>query len=92
MEYDYSCWIQFSGVNCRSSSNAESLGDTSIGQGVMLEVMKYTHQRYIAHTEDYHPLMFRGVFSDPTKMGLQNMVPIQEGHLAIGFYPHLESS
>ena len=33
--------------------------------------------------------MFGGIFCDTTKVGLEDVVAVQEGHLAVRFYPHL---
>lgn len=50
-----------------------------------------TYQWYVIHTEDNNSLMFGGVFRYPAKVGLQNVVAVQERHLAIRLDPHLQT-
>lgn len=48
-----------------------------------------TYQRDIIHAEYDHALMLGSIFCDSTKVCLEDMVAIQEGHFAIGLDPNL---
>jgi len=49
-----------------------------------------TYQWRVIHTVDDDTLVFRCVFSNTPQMGFQYMIPVEEGHLSIRFYPDLQ--
>jgi len=48
-----------------------------------------TYQRYVTHAVNDYPLMLGRVLCYTTKMGLDNMIAIEEGHLPIRLDPYL---
>jgi hypothetical protein len=48
-----------------------------------------THEGHVAHAKHDHSLVLGCVFGNAPKVRLDDVVPIQERHLAVGLYPDL---
>lgn len=51
-----------------------------------------TYKWDITHAEHDYALMLRSIFCYSTKVCLEDVVAIQEGHFAVGFDPDLEEN
>lgn len=49
-----------------------------------------TYQRSVIHAVDDNALVLWRVLSDPSQMGFQYMVSVEEWHLSVRFYPNLQ--
>ncbi len=53
-----------------------------------LRLKKSRYNRNIGHGINNNSLMFWSIFSDPSQMSLQNMIPIHKTHLSSRLYPN----
>lgn len=48
-----------------------------------------THQRHIVHVINHHALVLGAILAPAAHVGLDDVAPVQERHLAVGLDPHL---
>ena len=96
MEYNDTRRIKFPSIQRGSSSDSKALyeesakGPADSARDGGRDVSGQAYQWHIRHVVYYHTLMFRCILCDPTQVGLDDVIAVQEGKLTGLLDPDLE--
>ena len=80
--------VKFSCVNCGPCSHTKAL-HPQVRQPRRGQIDSQTHHRDIAHAKNHYSLMFWCILRNPTEVGFQHMVSVEERHLSVRLDPYL---